>query len=198
MLTPQPVSLSGPVVSIEPLSLDHLADLEESFAPGVWRWSFYKPWEGNMRGYIEHTLDMCATGKRVAFAVIDNASGRAIGGSSYMDWQEEKDRLEIGYTWYGPAWQRTGRNRACKLLMLDHAFDVLAANRVEFMGDADNMPSRNALSGIGATFEGVLRETAPAIMAEGYRDTFYYSILKREWPDVRAGLLARISAISET
>jgi RimJ/RimL family protein N-acetyltransferase len=196
MLTPQPVSLAGPIVSLVPLSLEHLADLEASFAPGVWRWSFYKPWEGDMRGYIEHSLDMCETGRRVAFAVIDKASGRAIGGSSYMDWQAEKDRVEIGYTWYGPQWQRTGRNRACKLLMLDHAFDVLAANRVEFMGDAENMPSRNALSGIGASFEGVLRETGPLPDGSGYRSTFYYSILKREWPEVRAGLVAKINTIS--
>ena len=195
MLIPQPVSLSGPLVSLVSLSMDHLADLEASFAPGVWRWSFYKPWEGDMRGYIEHSLNMCATGRRVAFAVIDNASGKAIGGSSFMDWQAEKDRLEIGYTWYGPQWQRTGRNRACKLLMLDHAFDVLAANRVEFMGDADNMPSRNALSGIGATFEGVLRETGPLADGSGYRSTFYYSILRSEWPAVRRQLLGTIQPV---
>ena len=104
-------------------------------------------------------------------------------------------RLEIGYTWYGPQWQRTGRNRACKLLMLDHAFDVLAANRVEFLGDADNMPSRNALIGIGATFEGVLRETGPNVMGPGYRSTFYFSILRSEWLDVRNRLAGSIRPV---
>ena len=195
MHLPQPVSISGPLVSIEPLSLDHLTDLEAAFEPGTWRWSFYRFLEGDMRGYIEHSLQMCRDTSRVAFAVIDVASGRAIGGSSYMNVQPHDDSLEIGYTWFGPQYQRTGRNRASKLLMLDHAFDDLKANRVEFMGDADNTPSRNALEGIGATFEGVIRENRKRSDG-GYRSTFYYSIIRSEWPEVRATLVDSIREVN--
>lgn len=175
--------------------MDHLEDLEQAFEPGTWEWSFYRFLEGDMAGYIRHSLKMCEDTSRVAFAVIDVASGRAIGGSSYMNVQAHDDSIEIGYTWFGPKWQRTGRNRACKLLMLDHAFDELKVNRVEFMGDADNMPSRNALEGIGASFEGVIRENRKRTDGS-YRSTFYYSIIRRDWFDVRRKLVDGIRELT--
>ncbi|MCB1186079.1 GNAT family N-acetyltransferase [bacterium] len=195
MHIPQPITIEGPTVRLEPLSMDHLADLEEAFQPGTWQWSFYRFLEGDMAGYIEHSLKMCRDTSRVAFAVIDIASGKAIGGTSYMNVQAHDDSVEIGYTWFGPKWQRTGRNRASKLLLLDHAFDDLEVNRVEFMGDADNAPSRNALEGIGASFEGIIRENRRRTDGS-YRSTFYYSIIRSEWPDVRARLVDSIREVS--
>lgn len=175
--------------------MGHLEDLEAAYEPGTWQWSFYRFLEGDMQGYIQHSLKMCEDTSRVAFAVIDNASGRAIGSSSYMNVQVHDHSLEIGYTWFGPQWQRTGRNRSSKLMMLDHAFDELGANRVEFMGDAQNMPSRVALDGIGATFEGVLRENR--LRTDGsFRSTFYYSIIRSEWPSVRAKLVDSIREVT--
>ncbi|MEZ5337826.1 MAG: GNAT family protein [bacterium] len=195
MQIPQPIRLEGPIVRLEPLTMEHLADLEEAFEPGTWQWSFYRFLEGDMQGYIEHSLKMCEDTSRVAFAVIDVASDRAIGGTSYMNVQAHDDSLEIGYTWFGPQWQRTGRNRASKLLLLDHAFGELGVNRVEFMGDADNMPSRNALEGIGATFEGIIRENRKRTDGS-YRSTFYYSIIRRDWHAVRRHLVESIRELA--
>ena len=99
----------------------------------------------------------------------------------------EHRRVEIGWTWVAPGWQRTGANREAKLLMLGHAFDTLGCRRVEFKTDSLNEPSRTALLGIGAQFEGIFRNHM--VMPEGrMRHSAYYSVIDEEWPAVRAGL----------
>jgi RimJ/RimL family protein N-acetyltransferase len=103
----------------------------------------------------------------------------------------EHRRLEIGWTWYGAAYQRTPVNTECKLLLLTHAFDVLGCNRVEFKTDHMNTRSQVAIERLGATREGVFRRHR--IRRDGtLRDTVWYSIIREEWPAVRARLAARL------
>ena len=134
-----------------------------------------------------------AAGTELPFATVDLASGRAIGSTRFMSIVPEHRRLEIGWTWVGTAYQRTGANREAKLLQLSHAFETLGAERVEFKTHARNVQSRTALLGIGATFEGVLRHHT--IMPDGSnRDSAFYGVIAPEWPTVKArleGLLAR-------
>ena len=99
----------------------------------------------------------------------------------------EHRRLEIGWTWIGSAYQRTGANREAKLLQLTHAFETLGANRVEFKTHVRNERSRAALEGIGATFEGIFRQHT--IMPDGsLRDSAWFSVISPEWPAVKAAL----------
>jgi RimJ/RimL family protein N-acetyltransferase len=127
------------------------------------------------------------------FATIDRASGRAVGSTRYMSIVPEHRRLEIGWTWLAPPWQRTGANREAKLLMLAHAFDVMDVHRVVLNTDARNERSRAAIARIGATFEGVLHGFRYGV--EGTpRDTATFAIRASEWPEVRARLEARVNA----
>ena len=109
----------------------------------------------DLAGFIDAALAGQAAGREQAFATIERSSGRVVGSTRYLNIEPAHRRLEIGYTWLAPAWQKTAINSDAKLLMLDHAFGELGANRVEFKTDARNEPSRNALLGIGATFEGI-------------------------------------------
>ena len=130
--------------------------------------------------------------REVPFATIDVATGRAVGSSRFMTIVPEHKRLEIGWTWLGREAQRTGANRAAKLLQLTHAFEKLDAERVEFKTHARNEASRAALLGIGATFEGVLRHHT--FMPDGSnRDSAFYSVLAGEWPAVKARLEAGLA-----
>jgi RimJ/RimL family protein N-acetyltransferase len=143
--------------------------------------------EAGLRAWYETARNNAATGSEVPFATVDVASGRAIGSSRFMSIAPEHRRLEIGWTWLGTAYQRTGANRAAKLLQLTHAFETLDAERVEFKTHARNERSRAALLGIGAQFEGILRHHT--IMPDGSnRDSAFYSVLADEWPAVRAHL----------
>jgi RimJ/RimL family protein N-acetyltransferase len=184
-----PVTLQGPIVRLEPLAERHLDDLARvADDDAIWRWIIAGPMdEAGLRAWYETARNNAATGSEVPFATVDVASGRAIGSSRFMSIAPEHRRLEIGWTWLGTAYQRTGANRAAKLLQLTHAFETLDAERVEFKTHARNERSRAALLGIGAQFEGILRHHT--IMPDGSnRDSAFYSVLADEWPAVRAHL----------
>ena len=189
----EPVVLEGARVRLEPLRADHLADLERvAFDLPIWQWTIMGPQDAaGLRRWVDTALANQDAGTERPFATIDVASGRAVGSSRYMTIVPEHKRLEIGWTWIATAFQRTGANREAKLLQLTHAFETLGANRVEFKTHARNERSRNALAGIGATFEGVFRNHT--IMPDGsLRDSAYFSVIAGEWPAVKAALAARL------
>lgn len=94
-------------------------------------------------------------------------------------------RLEIGGTWYGKEFQRTGVNRNCKFLLLSYAFETLGAIRIEFKIDERNEASRKGVERIGAKFEGTLR-CHTLLPNEFRRNTTCYSILREEWPHIKS------------
>ena len=188
-----PVTLEGRLVRMEPLAERHLEDLRlVAFDAAVWRWTIARPMDdAGLLEWFEATQANAATGAEVPFATIDLASGRAVGSSRFMSIAPEHRRLEVGWTWLGSAYQRSGLNRAAKLAQLTHAFEALDAERVEFKTHARNERSRSALLGIGATFEGVLRHHT--IMPDGSnRDSAFYGVLAGEWPRVKARLEASL------
>ena len=155
----RPVTLDGRRVRLEPLSTAHVAGLAEvGLDPAVWQWTIARPTsEADIGAWVETALANRAAGSEFPFVTLEASTGRPIGSSRYMNIVLEHRRLEIGWTWLARPWQRTGANREAKLLMLGHAFDVLGCRRVEFKTDSLNEPSRTALLGIGARFEGIFR-----------------------------------------
>jgi RimJ/RimL family protein N-acetyltransferase len=188
-----PVALEGRIVRLEPLSLAHLDDLARvAFVGDLWRWTMVQPSDvTGLRAWIEAALATAATGSEMPFATVDRASGRAIGSSRFMSIVPEHKRLEIGWTWVGLEHQRTGANREAKLLQMTHAFETLGANRVEFKTDSLNEKANPGLLGIGATFEGTFRNHM--VMPGGrLRHSNYYSVIREEWPAVKAALQAKL------
>jgi RimJ/RimL family protein N-acetyltransferase len=116
--------------------------------------------------------------------------GKIVGQTCYLAIAPEHDRVEVGGTWYAPHAQASHINPACKLLMLGHAF-ACGAERVELKTDALNLRSRNAMLKMGATFEGIHRRHMRR--RDGTRrDTAWYSVIREDWPTVKAGLEARL------
>jgi RimJ/RimL family protein N-acetyltransferase len=188
-----PVTLHGQRVRMEPLAESHLDDLRRvAFDAAVWRWTIARPIDDDgLRDWLTQALANAAAGIEVPFATIDQTTDRAIGSSRFMSIAPEHRRVEIGWTWVGTAFQRTGANREAKLLQLTHAFETLDARRVEFKTHARNLASRAALLGIGATFEGVLRHHT--LMPDGSdRDSAFYGVIAPEWPEVKARLQAKL------
>lgn len=188
-MTVEPVVLEGVHVRLEPLSIGHHADLcavglDEDLVSLT---QAYVPTPEGLLAYIEAALEMQADGTALPFAVISKAAGQAIGCTRYGNVDRANRRVEIGWTWYGQAFQRTAVNTESKYLLLRHAFEVLGCIRVEFKTDVLNERSRRALLRIGAREEGVLRKHI--ILPDGrIRDTVYYSIVWPEWPAVRERL----------
>src|SRR5579863_5853361 len=134
----EPVTLAGNSVRLEPLSLAHVAGLAKvGLDPELWRWiPTAVTTADEMRAYVETALDERARGTAMPFAILERHSGAAIGSTRYAAITPEHRRLEIGWTWLAPSFQRTAANTECKLLLLTHAFETLGANRVELKTDA--------------------------------------------------------------
>jgi RimJ/RimL family protein N-acetyltransferase len=188
-----PVVLTGRFVRLEPLTIDHLPALTAvGLEPELWRWiptPVTTP--EDMREYVEIALDERRRGVSLPFAIADIASGRVIGSTRYANIALAEGRLEIGWTWYTSAFQRTAANTESKLLLLTHAFEVLRLNRVEFKTDALNEKSRRALVRIGAVEEGTFRRHRTTSSGR-VRDSVFFSIINTEWPATKARLLAMI------
>lgn len=184
-----PVTLEGRHVRLEPLSQAHHGDLSAvGLAEELWRWipTPVRTRE-EMSGYVQTALDEQVRGVSLPFALIEKAGNRAIGSTRYGNIDRTHHRVEIGWTWVAPAWQRTAANTEAKYLLLRHAFETLGCIRVELKTDSLNEKSRNAILRIGAREEGTFRNHM--ITASGrIRHTVYFSILDSEWPEVKSRL----------
>jgi RimJ/RimL family protein N-acetyltransferase len=189
-----PNTLQGRFVRLEPLSRAHAPALwEAARAPELWRFTMSRvASRAELDAYVEAALRDAATGAALPFATVDLASGRVAGSTRFTNASARDLRVEIGYTFLAPEFQRTALNTEAKLLMLRHAFEVLGCVRVEFRASAHNAPSRAALRRLGAVEEGILRKQAR--LPDGtWRDTVFHGVLDREWPEVRARLEARLA-----
>ena len=188
-MTLTPVTLEGQHVRLEPLSLAHLAALcEVGLDEDLWRWTPDKiRTKDEMRAYILEALAGQERGTALAFATVLKADARVVGSTRFGNIDLKRRRVEIGWTWIARPWQRTVVNTEAKFLMLRHAFEALGCIRVELKTDALNERSRQAILRLGAKEEATLRQHM--VMPGGrLRDTVYYSILDREWPEIKARL----------
>jgi N-acetyltransferase len=186
------VSLAGAHGSLVPLAQSHHDDLCEATRDGeLWRlWYTAIPSPEGMRAEIERRLDLYAQGSMLPFAILD-ATGNAVGMTTYMNIDAANRRVEIGSTWSRKAVQRTALNTECKLALLTHAFESLDCIAVEFRTHFMNHQSRRGIERLGARLDGILRshQIVRHPDAEGsLRDTCVYSILAHEWPMVKAHL----------
>lgn len=146
----------------------------------------------NLRAYITTAVKQREEGKEFPFIVFDKASGEYAGSTRFYDIQPAYKTTQLGYTWYGKKFQRTGLNRHCKLLLLDFAFLQWELERVEFRADAANMRSVQAMKAIGCVEEGILRNHLPT-HSGGRRNSIILSILRSEWlASTREKLIAQI------
>jgi RimJ/RimL family protein N-acetyltransferase len=188
MAWPEPVTLRGEHVRVEPLSPTHEAGLIEAVKDGeLWRlWYTAVPSPAGMAAEIARRLDLQAKGSMTPFTVFD-ADGRVAGMTTYMNVDAANKRVEIGSTWYAARVQRGPLNTECKRLLLAHAFDTLKCIAVEFRTHRFNAQSRRAIERLGAKLDGILRNHQLATNGT-LRDTCVYSIIASEWPTVKASL----------
>jgi N-acetyltransferase len=193
-VTPVTLSLRG--LRLEPLALSHEAGLRLAAADGeLWRIRITSvPEPENTRKYIEDALTMYQEGNRVAFAVIDQASGKVLGSTSYHDILPAVKRVEIGYTWYAKSVQRSHVNSTCKLMLMTHAFETLNCNVVGWRTDNFNYASQKAIERLGAQKDGILR--GHALRRDGtIRDTVMYSMRSGEWAEAKAQLVYQLDKL---
>ena len=194
MLHIEPVTLSTDKLTLRPLSLDDVPALAAAARDGeLWeKKTTTVPRPEGFRAYVEKALELQAAGFALPFATTVRDGDRVVGSTRYMNIDAANHRVEIGTTWIARSWQRTFVNSHAKFLMLQHAFEGLGCNAVELRTHFLNDQSRAAIERLGAKLDGILRRHM--IMPDGHvRDTVVYSIIREEWPAVKAGLERRIS-----
>ena len=190
----EPVTLEGEYVRLEPMRGDHLPDiLRAGMDESIWKWTTnVVKTEADLERYVRTALTDLANGVALPFVTIERESGTVVGSTRFGNIDEANRKVEIGWTWINPKWQRTAINTEAKLLMLTHAFEVWDCLRVELKTDSNNEKSRNAMLRIGATEEGTLRNHM--ITESGrLRHSIYFSIIASEWPDVKEGLIEKLA-----
>ena len=194
MITLARTTLEGHGVRLEPLVPEHAEALKLAAADGrLWElWFTAVPEPDAVAAYIETALAGEKAGHMLPWVVRELASGAVVGSTRYHDVMAAIDRVEIGYTWYAKRCQRTHVNTACKLLLFGHAFERLGCMVVGLRTDNFNFPSQRAIERLGAKKDGVIRHHA-ARRDGTVRDTFIYSVLAAEWPDVKRHLLLRLA-----
>ena len=213
-----PATLEGQSVRLEPLTMDHEAELIEAARDGeLWNTQVtIIPRPEGMKDYIQFALDGLAQGNQLPFVIIRKAlrdveraldkdgalarpSGRAqgnqdlvVGSTRFYEIFPKDRKCAIGYTWLSQSAQRSPVNTECKLLLLAHAFETWKCVRVELITDVLNEQSRAAILRLGAQQEGILRKHL--ILPSGrVRDSVFFSITDDEWPDVKANLQVKLA-----
>jgi len=187
--------LEGRFIRLEPLSLEHAGGWLKFYDPATFefqgRGGPEEPTLEAVQRYLKRTLE---EPNRLNWTIFHLESGDIAGRISYSEMRPAHKALEVGTTLFKPFWG-TAVNPEAKLLMLERAFEVLGAVRVQFKSDARNLRSYRALEKLGAVREGVLRryQTRP----DGYqRDSVMFSVLEDEWPEVRSRLQAQLERFS--
>jgi RimJ/RimL family protein N-acetyltransferase len=186
MIQVEPTTLELNGVRLEPLALAHADGLRAAASDGeLWKLRVTSvPAPHEAEAYIRTALEMP---NRLAFAVLDAASGQVVGSTSYHDIVPAIGRVEIGYTWYAKSRQSSHVNTSCKLLLLSHAFDTLGCAVVGLRTDNFNHASQAAIERLGAKKDGVIRHHG--LRRDGtVRDTVMYSIVRGEWPEIKSHL----------
>ena len=188
-----PVTLTGERVKLIPLQTEHLSDLTViARNRDIWE---HLPLDGsNEKALISNLKEAIlkrAYGEQYPFVVVDLQKDRIFGSTRLFEMYPEHKKLEIGWTWYDPAYWGSGLNTECKLLLLTYCFETLGVSRVQLKTRNTNLRSQAAIRKIGAKFEGILRKDR--IMPNGeVRDTVLFSITDDDWEEVKSNLMNMI------
>ena len=207
---PDPPTLQGRFVRLEPLSLSHIDPLVVAAAEdrSNYQWTYTPEGTEQMTEYVNDALTKVASGVHVAFATVqvgqDGAADRVVGATRFCEiayWQwfpgnthqrhGVPDVLDIGFTWLAASAQRTMVNTEAKLLMMQHAFEVWEVHRVALQTDVRNKRSWAAIERIGGRLDGIMRADRPGA-DDTVRTSARFSIIASEWPEVKARLSARL------
>ncbi|MCJ8209315.1 GNAT family N-acetyltransferase [Mucilaginibacter sp. RS28] len=150
--------------------------------------------EESLQAYLSAAIADRDKGTAAVWTIVDPITNKIAGSTRLAEIDFHNSRAQIGWTWINKDVRGTGLNKAMKYEILKYGFETLGLHRIELKADERNLRSRNAILGIGAKFEGILREHMK--LHDGFmRSSAYYSILQSEWAEVKAMLEAKLSFI---
>jgi RimJ/RimL family protein N-acetyltransferase len=185
---PARVTIEGRFCRIEPIDLErHAADLFEAYQEAAdgrdWTYLFAEPF-ADFAAFREYLAKAAASSDPFHYAVIDRASGKAVGTFALMRIEPVHGVIEVGSVTFSPRLKQTPLSTEAQYLLMRYAFDELGYRRYEWKCDSLNAPSRKTALRLGFQFEGIFRQ---AIVYKGRnRDTAWFAIIDKDWPLVKS------------
>ena len=185
--TPWKDEMMGHHVRLEPLDSDlHCDNLFEAFSADkknqIWDYLPYGPFK-TVACLADWIHAKCSGSDPYFFAIIDQATSRAVGVASYLRINPESGSIEVGHINFSPMLQSTIGATEAMYLMMRWAF-MAGYRRYEWKCNALNLKSRRAAQRLGLSYEGVSRQ---ANISKGRnRDTAWFAAIDPEWPVLRA------------
>jgi len=180
------IILENENVLLLPFESKRNAELKEIiFDDEIWKYmGMYVRSDEDFENYITSTLQQKADGICYPFLIIDKATNKVAGSTRYGYLNHASQKCEIGWTWYGKAFQGTGLNQACKFELLNFGFEQIQFRRIQFSADLENIRSQKAIEKLGAIKEGIFRNNY--VDSEGKsKDDVYFSIISEEWENTK-------------
>ncbi len=185
---PPRTAMAGRFCRVEPLDPErHAAQLfaayAEDFEGRIWTYLPRGPY-ASLGEYRDWAQAACGGDDPLTHAIIDNASGEAVGTAAYMRIEPNIGVIEVGSITYSPRLQRRPAATEAMYLMMRRVFDEFGYRRYEWKCDSLNQPSREAAARLGFRYEGLFRQAS--ITRGRNRDTTWFSVIDSEWPALRA------------
>lgn len=178
---------------LAPLEDKHLGGLYQAGQyTQIWRWVLmnYTETQQTLNDWFINTAQFDAE-QQIVFAIIDKASEQVLGTTRLFRLDKHNRSAEIGHTFIGTPWQRSFVNTHAKYLLLRYAFDELGLVRISFNTHEKNQKSRNAITRLGARFEGIAYKDR--LLADGsYRNTAKFSIIDQQWATIKLQLEGKL------
>ena len=176
------IILENKKVLLIPFESERNIELKEIiFDDEIWKYmGMFVRNDQDFENYIKSTLKQKADGICYPFLIIDKATNKVAGSTRYGYLNHASQKCEIGWTWYGKAFQGTGLNQACKFELLHFGFEKIQFRRIQFSADLENIRSQKAIVKLGAIKEGVFRNNY-VDSEENSKDDVYFSIISEEW-----------------
>jgi RimJ/RimL family protein N-acetyltransferase len=169
----RPVELRGSQVSLVPLNHGHANDLVEALCDGeLWKlWYTSIPSPDKLVDFIDQRLAAQAKGTLLPFAVLDNATGKAVGTTNYLNVDLTIAASRLAERGTGKMFSDRTSIRSVSFYCSNTPFETLLCIAVEFRTHFFNYQSRRGIERLGAKLDGILR--SHQIAENGtLRDTF--------------------------
>ena len=184
---PSKKKLIGKYCFLEPINIrKHSKDLYKNYSLDkknvIWTYLPYGPFKshGSFKKWLK---SFCLNKDPFFYAIYSKKHNQYCGMASYLRITPEHGSIEAGHINYSPILQNTTEGTETMYLMMKNAFEVLGNRRYEWKCNNLNSASKYAAERLGFKFEGIFRQMF--IFKGRNRDTAWYSIIDKEWPNYK-------------
>ncbi len=174
-------------------AVDHSKDLFDAFQVDEegrdWAYMSHGPFD-SLTEFQDWMKASCLGDDPLFFAVIDLATGQAVGMASYLRIAPVQGSIEVGSIHFSNLMKGKPASTEAMYLMMKRAFEQ-GYRRYEWKCNAYNEQSCRSAERLGFSYEGTFRNHM--IVKGRNRDTAWFATIEGEWPSIKTAFEAWLS-----